>query len=75
MLSVGLEWPQLRPAFRNAKKGVAGAQTSIPFRNAIKFQCCSSASGLIRDAKMAENCASKDWYKNGSQDVGMGFCQ
>ena len=33
MFSVGGVWPR----FRNASKGVACTQTSVPFRNAIKF--------------------------------------
>ena len=44
VFSVGRVWPQLpshfrNACFRNASKGVACAQTSVPFRNAIKTSC------------------------------------
>ena len=60
---------------RNAIKGVACAQTSIPFRNAIKrsclqnlctltevyrIQCCSGASGLIVDDEMVMGARKKE---------------
>ena len=39
VFSVGGVYPQLPSYFRNAIKGVAYAQTSILFRNAIKRSC------------------------------------
>ena len=36
VFSVGGVWPQLPSCLRNAIKGVSCAQTSVPFRNAIK---------------------------------------
>ena len=37
MFSIGGMWPQLPSCFRNAMKGVACVQTSVPFRNSIKY--------------------------------------
>ena len=37
MFSVGRMWPQLPSCFRNAMKGVACVQTSVPFKNLIKY--------------------------------------
>ena len=39
MFSISGVWPPLLFCFRNAIKGVACAQTSIPLRNAIKISC------------------------------------
>ena len=39
VFSIGGVWPQLLSCFRNASKGVACAQTSVLFRNAIKSSC------------------------------------
>ena len=39
LFSVGGVWPKLPSRFRNAIKGVACVQTSVPLRNAIKISC------------------------------------
>ena len=57
VFSVGWVWPQLLSRFRNVSKGVACAQTSVLFRNAIKSSCLQKVCTLMQVCR-SQCCAS-----------------